>query len=118
MEARAIPILSGQRVMRCGQGWKRFGKFTNGSFGALWPWISNDPDPITEDFFVGYTNCVFYNDDRNLWQGRTEYPEERVWFSREYVRNGIDTVVEAALRWIESENSRRELRVGVTFQPI
>jgi len=82
---------------------KRFGMATSGSFGALRPWLSQTPDPIIDDFYVGYTNCVFYDDDKNLWQAKEESPEVEVWFNQEDVRNGVDTVAQAAIDWIGEE---------------
>lgn len=85
---------------------KRFGMITNGSFGALYPWFSDEPDSIINDFYIGYTNCVFYDDDKNLWQAKAEYPEVEVWLNQEDVRNGVDSVAQTAIDWITEELSQ------------
>ena len=85
---------------------KRFGMVTNGSFGSMKQWYVNRPESIIDDFYLGYTLTVCYDEDMNLMQGKEEYPEVDVWFNQEDVRNGVDSVAKKAIDWIMEERDK------------
>jgi len=84
---------------------RRFGRITDGSFGAIGTFWAYDP--YIEDIGFGYTSSIFVDSELDYLQGSEQHPEEEVWLDPDDVANGIDTVVEAALAWIEEENNRK-----------
>jgi len=80
---------------------RRFGRPTQGHFSAMgYYW---NPDPYLNDLQVGYAMEVMLDMDGNLLHGTLQYPEEKVWLDPDDAADGIDTVIESALKWIESE---------------
>ena len=82
---------------------RRFGRITNGSFGSFSSHWS--PDPYIGDLHTSCTPTVCVDADGRLLQGSEQYPEQSVWLDPGDVAEGVDTVVEAALEWIKSENA-------------
>jgi len=83
---------------------RTFGRLTEGSFGEVTEFWN--PDPYINDISVSYTECVMLDKDHVVLQGSVQNPNEEVWLTQEDVINGIDTVVEAAIKWINEELGR------------
>jgi len=82
---------------------RRFGRVTNGSFGS--PRSVFDKDPILEDISFRYTNLICLDEQMNHLQGLEQNPEESIWLDKIDIANGIDTVVQKAVDWIEGQLS-------------
>ncbi|MCP4602505.1 MAG: hypothetical protein GY847_18645 [Proteobacteria bacterium] len=82
---------------------RRFGRLTDGSFAGTFPqWYPTDP--FIQDLQLNVTTTVAVNADDNLMQAMEEYPEEEIWLTQEDAAKGVDTVIKAALEWIDQEN--------------
>lgn len=85
---------------------RRFGRATNGSpclrtaEADLWV----PADPYIGDLFARRTTCTGLDSNLEPFAGPAIVPEEDVWLTPEDVAAGTDTVVEAALQWINAEN--------------
>ncbi len=83
--------------------WVRtFGKPTNGAFT-----LSNYPDLGDDWFFTKATGSGYLIDGHRYLAHTGVQPDVKVWLERDDVAEGRDTVVEAAIRWIEGRYSRR-----------
>jgi hypothetical protein len=81
---------------------RTFGKPTNGAFT-----LSDYPD-IGDDWFFTKATGSGYLVDGHVYLAHTGVqPDTRVWLERDDVAAGRDTVVEAAVRWIEGRYPRR-----------
>jgi len=78
-----------------------FGKQTNGAFSTISFPINLGGIP---DWVLHYTfsNCYLLSDPGNYLAHIGFMPDEEVWFTPEDVANGDDTVVKAAMAWINS----------------
>lgn len=80
---------------------RSFGKPSNGAFS------SSSTVSVGSDWYFSYTYGVGYLVDSHRYLVHTGAPiDEPVWFEPEDVAEGRDTVVEAALAWIEANRSR------------
>ncbi len=106
---RPIAVLVGPRAISAGDLFpvymthhpraRRFGRTTDGSFGSIAStWA---PDPYVADLYMAYTYAACIDPDMSWLQGAEAPPETEVWLDPEDVAEGRDTVVEAALAWIE-----------------
>jgi len=80
---------------------RRFGRVTNGGF------LADEGTWVGEGINFTYAGRQAIGSDLNFLQEDDVTPEEQVWLDPDDVANGIDTVVEAALAWIEEENSNK-----------
>lgn len=81
---------------------RTFGKPTNGAFT-----LSDNPDLGDDWFFTKGTGSGYLIEGHHYLAHTGVQPDEEVWLEREDVAAGRDTVVEAAIRWIESRWPRR-----------
>jgi len=80
----------------------RFGKPTNGAFTLSdFPYLGNDWD------FTKATGSGYLIDGHVYLAHTGVQPEKKVWLERDDVAAGRDTVVKAAVRWIEGHRPRR-----------
>ncbi len=84
---------------------RRFGRITNGSFGSITDLWS--PDTIIGDLYAYYAYSACVDADLEYLEGAEVHPETEVWLETDDVAAGTDTVVQAALEWIASENAGR-----------
>jgi C-terminal processing protease CtpA/Prc len=83
--------------------WVRtFGKPTNGAFT-----ISDYPDLGNDWFSTKATGSGYLIDGHHYLAHTGVEPDVEVWLNRDDVAAGRDTVVEAAIRWIEGSTPRR-----------
>lgn len=79
---------------------RRFGRTSSGSFGtidSLWR-----TDPFVNDLYATFTPGIMQGAG-GQWLHATDLPiDEEVWLEPEDVAEGRDTVVEAAIAWIEA----------------
>jgi hypothetical protein len=71
-----------------------------GSDGNSYSWTL-EWDPYTRDLRAGVTGSVFLDEDGNSLFGSIQQPETPVWLTVDDIAAGKDTVVKAALAWIE-----------------
>lgn len=83
---------------------RRFGRPSAGSAcfdsrtGTLW-----EHDPYLGDLTVSRTPCIGYGGDGQPVAAGSIEPEQRVWLTPDDVAQGRDTVVQAALDWIQTQ---------------
>jgi C-terminal processing protease CtpA/Prc len=100
-----FPFLIGQHPTA-----RRFGRPTDGRFGATTYTIANsgdwwpEPDPFAGDFYASFTVAIGVDGDGDHLQGAPPAPEYPVWLVEDQVAAGVDTVVNAALEWIAQMN--------------
>ena len=91
-------------------------------FGKAAPGGNTGSDFLTllgNDWFVSLTNSAMYLVSTHEYLGHVGLePDEPVWFTREDAANGIDTVVEAALAWIDSETVTAIEDDGPAAEPV
>ncbi len=87
---------------------RRFGQPTHGSFGGKDDYWFIAPDPYVGDFYMAYTNHTDLDRDLLYLQGTEQWPEQAARLDPDDVAAGVDTVVAAALAWIEAENAPRQ----------
>jgi len=81
---------------------RRFGKPTNGAF------TSSDTPYLGDDWYFSKATGSGYLVDGHVYLAHTGVkPEIKVWLERDDVAAGRDTVVDAAVRWIEGRRPRR-----------
>ncbi len=81
---------------------RTFGKSTNGAFT-----LSDFPDLGEDWFFTKATGSGYLVDGHHYLAHTGVRPDVEVWLTRDDVAAGRDTVVAAALRWIEGQKPRR-----------
>ncbi len=81
---------------------RTFGKPTNGAFT-----LSDNPVLGDDWYFTKGTGSGYLVDGHHYLAHTGVQPDQRVWLDRDDVAEGRDTVVEAAIRWIESRWPRR-----------
>ena len=81
---------------------RTFGKTTNGAFT-----LSDNPDLGDDWYFTKGTGSGYLVDGHQYLAHTGVQPDQPVWLDRDDVAAGRDTVVEAAIRWIESRWPRR-----------
>jgi hypothetical protein len=81
---------------------RTFGKPTNGAFTS-----SEYPELGDDWFFTKATGSGYLVDGHHYLAHTGVRPDVDVWLERDDVAQGRDTVVEAAIRWIESWSPRR-----------
>jgi hypothetical protein len=84
---------------------RRFGRITHGSYGCRYDFW--DRDPFINDLRSTYTGCQFLDADLNPMQKWENHPDEEIWLNEEDVANGVDTVVAAALAWLETQGAAK-----------
>lgn len=105
---RPIAVLTGPSAISAGDLFpyymtfhpqaSRFGRATDGSFGAIQDhWTM---DPWTGEYYAFYTYAACVDADLEYLQASEQTPEHEVWLDPDDVALGRDTVVEAALAWI------------------
>ena len=81
---------------------RTFGMATNGAF------TSSDTPYLGSDWYFSKATGSGYLVDGHHYLAHTGVqPDIEVWLERDDVASGIDTVVEAAIRWIEGPSVRR-----------
>jgi hypothetical protein len=83
-------------------GVRTFGKPTNGAFT-----LSDFPDLGTDWYFSKATGSGYLVDGHVYLAHTGVQPDTEVWLERDDVAAGRDTVVEAAVQWIEGRRPRR-----------
>jgi hypothetical protein len=81
---------------------RTFGKPTNGAFT-----LSDLPDLGEDWFFTKATGSGYLVDGHHYLAHTGVHPDVEVWLTRDDVAAGRDTVVDAAIRWIEGRRPRR-----------
>ncbi|MCP4678125.1 MAG: hypothetical protein GY854_21945 [Deltaproteobacteria bacterium] len=81
-----------------------FGKPSNGAFGETTPMWNRDP--FLDDLIANGTVAQAVSADGIHLQGSIQEPDVDVWLTKDDVMAGVDTVLEAALEWIKTENSK------------
>ena len=81
---------------------KTFGKPTNGAFT-----LSDSPDIGADWHFTKATGSGYLVDGHRYLAHTGIEPDVEVWLERDDIAHGRDTVVEEAMRWIESRLPRR-----------
>ncbi len=80
-------------------------------FGKTAPGGNSGSDFIdvgNDDWFASLSNSAMYRFEKNAHAYIIHIglePDESVWFDRDDVANGIDTIVESAISWIEDEQT-------------
>jgi hypothetical protein len=82
---------------------RRFGRTTDGRFSSAVHVWSGAWDPYSQDLQAGMSNTVFLDEDGESLFGSIQQPETPVWLTEDDIAAGRDTVVEAALDWIASQ---------------
>jgi len=113
---KPIAVLMGTRAMSGGDIYpammvhhprvRTFGRPTNGGFGGQVKYWSV-PDPFIDDLLLYYTKVAGVDADDQPLQAWEHTPDESVWLTEADIAAGVDTVVEAALDWIATENAQR-----------
>ncbi|MCP4674575.1 MAG: hypothetical protein GY854_03475 [Deltaproteobacteria bacterium] len=106
---KPIAVLTGHKADSGGDLWpylmsyhprvRRFGRPTNGAFSG-WQ-LFWEIDPYLGDLHMAYPPCAMVDTDLNMVHGTDIHPEVSIWLEQDDVAQGIDTVVEAAIAWIE-----------------
>jgi hypothetical protein len=81
-----------------------FGRETNGAFGELAP-VWYPYDPFVSDFSAKVTRAQMLSPDGEHLNAWEQTPDEEVWLTKDDAAAGIDTILSAALEWIETENA-------------
>jgi C-terminal processing protease CtpA/Prc len=84
---------------------RRFGRITHGSYGCRYDFW--DRDPFIADLRSTYTGCVFLDAELDVMQKWENHPDEEIWLSPADVADGVDTVVAAAVSWLESQGAAK-----------
>ena len=83
---------------------RRFGRVTDGRFGAMaYFWA---PDPFIQDLHMAFTSCIFIDEHGDFLQNTKQKPEQEVWLNADDVARGVDTVVGEALDWIQGGSTK------------
>ncbi|MCK9463775.1 MAG: S41 family peptidase [Proteobacteria bacterium] len=84
---------------------RRFGRITHGSYGCRYDFW--DLDPFIDDLRSTYTGCMFLDEDLAAMQKWENHPDVETWLTEDGVANGEDTVVSAALAWLEEQGAAK-----------
>ncbi|MCP4676440.1 MAG: hypothetical protein GY854_13190 [Deltaproteobacteria bacterium] len=82
---------------------RSFGRPTNAAFGMMNTYWTEDP--YLSDIRVTYTMSICTDEVGNYLQASERTPDEEVWLTHEDIIAGVDTVVEAALAWIDEQTT-------------